>query len=61
MGRDGMIIEVGQEMRVIEPQPTSDLPDLDNRAVVLKAEWKCENGQHYMCEAGPATMTCGCR
>ena len=61
MGKDGMIIEIGDVIRVIEAQPINELPDLDNRAVVLTPEWKCQNGKRYVCEATRDKMKCECK
>ena len=61
MGRDGMIIELDDEIRVIQPLSTNDLPDLDNRAVVLKPEWKCDPPKHFICEPSSGKMTCECK
>jgi ribonuclease Z len=61
MGKDGMIIDVADVIRVIQPQTSTNLPDLDNRAVVLKPEWKCEAQKHYVCEAEHDKMSCECR
>jgi hypothetical protein len=31
MGQDRMTIEIGDEIRVVPPQPTDELPDLDSK------------------------------